>query len=285
MPVFENHIPEGGASGTLVCLTGVNSGAYLMQGAVAAMGHEWQVLRMNTPGVDGMPLPIPFTPKAYAKKVLEILDKEGVQQFVLLGHSLGGYAAQELARMVPERVQKLILVSTSRGQPDTAIDVALMQKKLGMPFWEFQKLMAQNDAKGHEPLFGPDFAHREPLVYRAFLELRRAFLPASSVSLAHLSAGGMFSSAAWVKRLKMPTLVVHGTADILVSARSGRKLADALPQTQWLELFDVGHFPMLEYAGFWDKVRQFVEGVNLGQPAEPKDGFLQKLWNGLWFSG
>ncbi len=285
MPVFENHIPEGGANGTLVCLTGVNSGAYLMQGAVAALGDEWQVLRMNTPGVDGMRLPIPFSPKAYAKLVLEILDKEGVQNFVLLGHSLGGYAAQELARMAPERVQKLILVSTSRGQPDTAMDVAMMQKKLGMPFWDFQKLMAQNDAKGHEPLFGPEFAHREPEVFRAFLELRRAHLPAQSVSLAHLSAGGMFSSAAWVRRLTMPTLVIHGSADILVSARSGHKLANALPHAQWLELFDVGHFPMLEYASFWNKVRQFMQGANLGEPANQPEGFLQKMWKGLWFSG
>lgn len=285
MPAFENHVPEGGARGTLVCLTGVNSGAYLMHGAVQAMGDVWQVMRINTPGVDGMPLPIPFTPKAYARAVKDILDKEGVQEFVLLGHSLGGYAAQELARMLPERVQKLILVSTSRGQPDTAMDVAGMQKKLGVPFWEFQKQIQQNDAKGHEPLFGPEFARREPLVYQAFLDLRRAHLPAASVSLAHLSAGGMFSSATWVKRLKMPALVVHGTADILVSARSGRKLADALPQAQWLELFDVGHFPMLEYAGFWDKIRQFAEGRNLGEAAVQGEGFWQKLWKDMWFSG
>lgn len=285
MTLFENHVPEGGASGTLVCLPGVNSGAYLMQGAVAAMGREWQVVLFNPPGVDGMPLPMPLTPKAYAKLVLDMLDKAGVQEFVLLGHSLGGYAAQELARMAPERVQKLILASTSRGQPDTAMDIAMMQKKIGMPFWEFQKMILQHDARGHEKLFGPEFARREPEVFHSFLQLRRAHLPAQSVSLAHLSAGGMFSSATWVRRLQVPTLVIHGNADVLVSVKSGRKLADAMPQAQWLELFDVGHFPMLEYASFWDKVRQFAEGVNLGQAAEHPDGWLQRFWNGLWFHG
>ena len=285
MTAYENHMPEGGADATLVCMPGLNSGTYLMKGVLPVMGSHWQVLLVNPPGVDGTPLPLPLTPKAYARQVLDVLDKEGVRECVLLGHSMGGYAAQELARLAPERVKKMILVSTSRGQPDTAMDIALMQKKIGMTFWEFQKLMGQNDARGHEPLFGPGFAAREPEVFRAFLELRRAHLPAQSVTLAQLSAGGLFTSAGWVRKVKTPTLVVHGSADVLVSARSGRKLADTLPQAQWLELFDVGHFPMLEYAGFWDKVRQFAEGVNLGEAADAPESWMKRLWRGMWLHG
>ncbi|PZP40055.1 MAG: hypothetical protein DI585_02195 [Pseudomonas fluorescens] len=285
MALYEDHIPEGGAGRTLVCLTGVNSGAYLMQGVIPVMGGDWQILRLNTSGVNGVPLPLPFSVKAYARQALETIDRAGVKDFVLLGHSLGGYAAQEIARMVPGRVQKLILVSTSRGQPDTAIDIAMMQKNIGMNFWEFQKLIGSNMAKGYEVLFGPGFAQQEPEIFQAFLELRRAHSVVQSVSLAQLSAGGLFSSMGWAKKLTVPTLVIHGNADNLVSCASGKKLAQTLPHAQWLELYNVGHFPMLEYAPFWDKVRQFAEGDGMGEAVKSKESFWTKMMRGWTMHG
>jgi pimeloyl-ACP methyl ester carboxylesterase len=281
---FEEHMPQEPIAGTLVCLPGVNSAAYLMAGVVPVM-QDWRILRLNPPGVAGLPLPLPFSVKAYARQVLETLNQHGVGEFVLLGHSLGGYAAQELARMAPERVKKLILVSTSRGQPDTAMDIALMQRRIGMNFWELQQLISRNVADGHKPLFGPGFPAREPVLFEAFLEMRKAYLPVQSVTLAHLSAGGMFSSMNWIRKLRMPVMVMHGNADNLVGVESGRKLAQALPNSQWLELYDVGHFPMLEYVSFWDKVRQFAEDRPIGMMVETPDNWFRKMMKGWWVRG
>lgn len=284
--IVEEHMPQGAVGGTLVCLPGVNSGAYLMAGAVQVLGENWRILRMNPPGVEGMPLPLPFSARAYARQVLETLDQRGIKEpIVLLGHSLGGYAAQELVRMAPERVQKLVLVSTSRGQPDTTMDLSVMQRKIGMGFWELQQLISANDPRGHMPLFGPDFAVREPEVFAMFLELRKAHLPGQAATLSHLSAGGLFTSMSWIRKISVPTLVMHGNADNLVSVDSGKKLAQALPNAQWLELYNVGHFPMLEYATFWDKVRQFAENGGLGQSIEEKESWVRRMIRGWWMHG
>lgn len=286
MALFEDHLPRGERAGTLVCLPGVNSGAYLMGGVLPVMGENWRILRLNPPGVAGMPLPLPFSVKAYARQALDTITKQGVDEpIVLLGHSLGGYAAQELARMVPEKVRKLILVSTSRGQPDTALDLAGMQRRIGMSFWDLQQLIGNHDDEGHKPLFGPDFAAREPEVFRAFLNLRKEHLPGHSATLAHLSAGGMFSSMGWIRKLHVPTLVIHGNADNLVSVDSGKKLAQALPDAQWLELFGVGHFPMLEYASFWDKVRQFAVNGGPGMVMDAKETWIKRVMRGWWLHG
>ena len=284
MALFEEYYPTGPVAGTLVCLPGVNSGAYLMEPVLETMPN-WRILRMNPPGVAGNALPLPFSVKAYARQVLETLNQHGVGEFVLLGHSLGGYAAQELARMAPERVRKLILVSTSRGQPDTAIDIAMMQRRIKMSFWELQQLIAKNVGEGHVPLFGPGFSVREPVLFEAFLTARKKHLPTQTVTLAHLSAGGMFSSVNWVRRLKMPVMVIHGHADNLVSVESGKRLAQALSNSQWLELYDVGHFPMLEYISFWDKVRQFAEDRPMGMVLETPDNWLRKMVKGWWLRG
>lgn len=286
MNFYEEHLPRGAMTGTIVCLPGVNSGAYLMEGIVAVMGENWRILRLNPPGVDGNTLPIPFSVKAYARQALETIMQAGVTEpFVLLGHSMGGYAAQELVRMAPDKVKRLILVSTSRGQPDTALDLTKMQGRTGMSFWELQKLIGANDARGHMPLFGPDFAKHEPEVFGAFLKIRKQHLPGQAATLAHLSAGGLFSSMSWVRKIKVPTLVIHGNEDNLVSVDSGRKLAQALPHAEWLELFGVGHFPMLENENFWTKVRQFAEEGTMGMQVETPESWVRKMIKGWWVRG
>ncbi|RYG59139.1 MAG: alpha/beta hydrolase [Alphaproteobacteria bacterium] len=281
---YEDYRPQGTPAGTLVILPGVNSGAYLMANALPTLEH-WRVISLNPPGVNGVPLPLPFSVKAYARQVVDTLSRLDVKDFVLVGHSLGGYAAQEVARLVPDRVKRLVLVSTSRGQPDTAVDIAGMQKRIGMNFWDFQQHISKHEGEGHKPLFGPGFADREPEVYETFLKLRRRHLPTQAATLAHLSAGGMFSSMGFVRKLRVPTLVIHGNADNLVTVDSGRKLSEAIPGAQWLELYGVGHFPMLEYASFWDKVRQFAEeatpGVEMAQP----ESLLSRIMKGMWVRG
>ncbi len=281
---YEDYRPQGAAAGTLVILPGVNSGAYLMGGAMPTF-EKWRVVMLNPSGVNGVSLPLPFSVKAYARQVVDTLGRLEVDDFVLVGHSLGGYAAQEVARMLPERVKRLVLVSTSRGQPDTAVDIAGMQKRIGMNFWDFQQFISKNENAGHRPLFGPGFPEREPEIFETFLKLRKRHLPTQAATLAHLSAGGMFSSMGFVRKLRLPTLVIHGNADNLVSVDSGRKLCEALPQAQWLELYDVGHFPMLEYASFWDKVRQFAEDAASGVDVAPAESWLNRLMRGIWVRG
>jgi pimeloyl-ACP methyl ester carboxylesterase len=277
MTGWDDHMPQGPAQGTLVCLPGVNSGAYLMDGAVAAL-PDWRVVRLNTPGEGSTPLQ-PFSVGAYATLARQTLDKLDVTgPVVLLGHSLGGYAAQEFARQNPERVSRLILASTSRGQPDTAHDLMTLGRKVGMSFWDFQKLNETDAAAAHRHLFGPGFADREAGVFNHFLAQRAAHLPGKSATLAQLSAGGSFSSAGWVARIKCPVLVIQGGADVLVSATSAKKMAQALPDAHWLELHGVGHFPMLEHPDFWKYVATFARGGSVGEALEAQMGFLQKLW-------
>jgi pimeloyl-ACP methyl ester carboxylesterase len=51
---------------------------------------------------------------------------------------------------------------------------------------------------------------------------------------------------AWVERITVPTLLVHGRRDRLISVRSARRVAALRPDWEYCELDDVGHVPMLE---------------------------------------
>ncbi|HEX2859005.1 MAG TPA: alpha/beta hydrolase [Alphaproteobacteria bacterium] len=265
----------------ILILPGVNSGTYLFEG-VDKLFKDDEVLVLNPPGVGKPPmleLKLPFTPKAYAREALKIVENSGWDRFVLIGHSMGGYAAQELAMMVPQKIEKLVLVSTSAGQPATTRDVAAMPAKLKMSFWEMNQMIEKNPVEGMKPMFGSRFISHQRHAYEAFIKARAANLPTHTVSLAHLTAGGTFSSMAWIRRLNVPALVVHGSDDVLVTAASGKQLASLMPDAQYIEMHGVGHFPMLEHPDFWRYVKDFLAGNGAGQKVAPLPvgGFWSKL--------
>jgi poly(3-hydroxyoctanoate) depolymerase len=264
---------------TLVCLPGVNSGTYLfdsLQGGLRVPG--WRVVALDPPGTGATPLNLPCTAKSYAESVLAQLPALGVTgAFALLGHSFGGMAAQELARLVPERVERLILVSTTRGQPDMTMDMLAMPGNTGMSFWGWKALNAQDPVAAQKIWFGAHFVNHEWPKFEAFLQARAANYAGETAVMAQTAAGGAFSSVRWVRHLKMPTLVVHGTADVLVRPTSGQKLAAALPNGRWLPLHEVGHFPMLEHPKFAYYVGEFLSGTNLGEPVVTHNRVLRWL--------
>ncbi|MFN7162930.1 MAG: alpha/beta fold hydrolase [Pseudomonadota bacterium] len=279
---FEHDEPAAPPVGTLVCIPGLNSGSYMFTGARAAL-PRWRIVRFNTPGLPGVPLPLPFTVHTYAEHVRRHLGlvQLGQQPVVVMGHSLGGYAAQELARIWPSMVAKLVLVATSRGQPDTARDMKGLEAHIGQNFWAWSRQLENDPATALKPLFGPDFPLRQPEVYHTFLALRAAFMPDKSATLAQITAGGIFSSARWAKHLPQPALVIHGTADTLISFKSGQQLAATLPHGRLLALHEVGHFPPLEHPKFWEYVAEFCEGVKLGDDIAPTPNFwtyLKRFW-------
>ncbi len=279
---YELDSPSGQPQGTLVCIPGLNSGAYMFTGARAVL-PQWRIMRLATPGVAGVPLPMPFSIKAYAKHVQQQLQMlpPAAGPLVVLGHSLGGYAAQELARLMGQQITRLVLVSTSAGQPHTTSDVARMEAAMGQSFWQYMKDLQANPEQGMRPLFGPSFPVQQAAQYQAFIAQRNACAPHGSATLAQLAAGGLFSSVRWAHKLTQPVLVLHGTEDILVSPQSGKALAASLPNAHLLLLHGVGHFPPLEHYNFWYYVADFCHGQHLGDKIIQHSGWGQ-WWRDLW---
>lgn len=256
----------------LVILPGVNSGAYLFKG-VQGLFPALSVHVLNPPGVAGTPLPVPFTAAGYAQQATEyILDKK-LKNVTLMGHSMGGYAAQEVAHLAPEAIERLVLVSTSPGQPYTSYDVDALQKRTGQTFWHFMRQIEEDPEQGMRILFGPSWPVQNPQGYKAFLAERIKNLPGKAATMAQITAGAAFSSARWLPSLGTPTLVVHGAADHFVSPQSGQALAKLIRGSQYLELFGVGHFPMIEHADFYRYVGMFLAGQPVGQRLEDETMF------------
>ena len=97
----------------LVLVHGFMGGAAQWEAQVAALSPQRPVIALDLPGFGAANHVAPIDSiEGFANWVVSELDAQGVGRFDLLGHSMGGMIVQEVVRLVPERVGKLILYAT-----------------------------------------------------------------------------------------------------------------------------------------------------------------------------
>lgn len=166
----------------------------------------------------------------YAQDVLAFIEALSLENVFVLGHSMGGAIAQQLALAAPPAVAGLILLGTGaklrvspqilaalEGDFETAID------HLNPFFW------------GTET----DYVLQE--VYRQYM-----LACAPEVMLGDFIACNQFDLRDKLPQITLPTLVVSGQNDQMTPPKLGRYLAETLPNAEFTLLNDVGHMLMLE---------------------------------------
>lgn len=184
----------------------------------------------------------PLSVEQMADDALRIAEVEGAQSFHLVGHSLGGLIAQEIALRAPNRVRSLALLCTfyrglqgsslKRGMICLAIRTQIgTLKQRRNAFLELvmpkQYLEAQNReslAATMAELFGRDLGS-PPQIVREQLHAMAQY--DRSVELRSLDS--------------IPTLVLSGEYDRIALPSYGRELAHAIPNSKYIELTGAGH--------------------------------------------
>jgi pimeloyl-ACP methyl ester carboxylesterase len=105
-----------GRGSPLVLIQGVGIGRWGWEPVADRLARRFQVITIDNRGIGASDTPPGhFTTRAMAKDVLAVLDHAGIEHASVLGTSLGGMIAQELALAHPERVDRLVLVATLPG--------------------------------------------------------------------------------------------------------------------------------------------------------------------------
>lgn len=165
----------------------------------------------------------------------------------VIGHSLGGMFAAELAAVAPQVVQKLVLVDPFGLWLDDA--------PLPDPFTQTPDALAK--LKWHDPAN----AAKEPTAFDAAADgskgtFRTINLSAATKFLWPLPDRGLARRA---KYIFAPTLVLQGESDGLVPVRYSEALAKLISGAKLKSIRDAGHYPMVEQeAAFLDAVETFL---------------------------
>lgn len=173
----------------------------------------------------GLSVSAPYRLHDMAGDALNLMDALGVRQFHVLGASMGGMIAQHMADLVPTRVQSLTLVMTSssaQGLPAPSPALLTLLAERAAPSREVAlEQQANLLAALGSPLVSDD---RQLLLQLAETAYDRAFNP-EGVQRQLLAILAEPSRVELLNRLRVPTLVVHGTADPLLPAMHGVHVA------------------------------------------------------------
>lgn len=188
---------------------------------------------------------------------------------VVVGNSMGGLVAVQLAADHPALVSRIILVNAAlpRGlsTPVDSTVVSLFALYM-MPFFGEAFMRRRTAAMGPEgvlratmELCGVDVNELPPEVYAAQLEVARARLamPWANKSFLQaarsvvMTAGRRGHVHAMIRRIKAPGLLILGARDRLVPLSVGKDVARLRPDWRLTVLDDVGHVPQLQVPERW----------------------------------
>lgn len=183
------------------------------------------LIMIDSPGagrsaVPALPLRLPRTADVIAAAVREL----GFEQVDLLGFSLGGTTAQELAHRHPTLVRRLMLVATINGY----------RARIGG--WKVRRTLLSTRryrdpaaAARDLPVLAGGRTTRDPEILASIVAERAPHAPTwRGYRFQQLAMIG-WSSHRWLSQLRVPTLVLNGTDDPVVLPVNARTLADAIP--------------------------------------------------------
>jgi 3-oxoadipate enol-lactonase len=195
--------------------------------------------------------------------VVAVLDAAGIRRAHVMGVSLGGMVAQELAITHPERVDGLVLACTTPGWPFAyrmpAACVRLIAATAGVTPETALRLHTENALSTRT-------VEQYPEVVNRLVELQGS-RPADSGALsAQAAAGTRYTGGLRQARIQARTLVLHGGADAVVDPRNGKLLADRIPGAQLVTFPELGHLL------FWEDPDGFAAAVTSFLLAEAEAG-------------
>lgn len=235
---------------------------------VEPLAREYEVISYDHRGVGASSrADEPFTVADLADDAAALLEVLGRDSAHVLGISMGGMVAQELALRAPDRVRSLVLGCTTAGGPDAfaAPGPRRLLKAIGTGDAELATSVS------FEVNASAEFAARpgEYDRFRAAVMSRRVPAP---VILMQSAAAVAQDARAQLAQIDVPTVVVHGDADEMIFSSEGEKLAAGIPGAEF------AHWPGVGHLFWWERpdeaaslVLQHLKSPSGGSPEGDSD--------------
>ncbi len=227
-----------GAGEALVLVHGFLGGGGYWGPVAAHFAERFQVVLVDLPGFAGSAaLPVPETVTGFGAALIELLDQLGIERCTLLGHSMGGMIAQQVALDAPSRITRLILYG------------AACQAGLTERFETIEETMVRIEAEGIE-------ATADRVVATWFVDGEKSSAydacRAAGVGISAASAiAAMTTMRRWSVRERLgeigaPTLVIGGDGDRSIASHHFLDLWRGIPDCRLAVVPGCAHAAHLE---------------------------------------
>lgn len=236
--------PEPAGAVLLLCGIGAKRQGWYKQ--LPVLGARFRTLALDYRDVgDSDEVTEPYAIGDVAEDVHELMQALGIERASLIGISMGGFVALELAVRHPDLVDKLILVVTSAGGA-THVSTSPAIMRLLLPDTEEEVETGEGARRVCSAVAAPGWADRHPEEIETFVEIARHRPMTKAAYLRQLAANRGHDVSGELGRIHAPTLVIHGDVDPLVPVENGRLLAERIDGARLIVYPDTGHIPEVE---------------------------------------
>jgi pimeloyl-ACP methyl ester carboxylesterase len=239
----------------MLLLHGLGSTKVSMYETAAALSRQYRVHAIDLPGFGSSSKPAiaPYSPRWFAQIVFELMDELEIERAHLVGNSMGGRIALELALCEPQRIHALGLLCPAVAfirrsyHPLVRLarpEIALMPHRIrrSLVAGEFWSLFADHDLI--DPAVADVAVDEFQRIYGS-AGARYAFLAAAR----NIYLDNPFGRDGFYPRLaelQAPALFVWGSHDVLIPPAFKPHVAQWLPQAEQIVLDGCGHVPQIE---------------------------------------
>lgn len=276
---FMDLVPKVEAKGTVVLLHGKNfSGNYWEKTANDLVKSGYRVLIPDQIGFgkSSKPEHFPFTFHFLGQLTHDLIVSRKIENYFLIGHSMGGMLATRMALMYPTKIKKLILVNP----------IGLEDWKTKVPYKNVNELykneLSSDEKKIREYQRVSYFDGQWKPEYEKGIEIAVGWTRHKDYKRiawnAALTTDMVFTQPVVYefKNLSMPTLLLLGTRDRTAVGKAwadpsireelgrydrlGKEVIKSIPQGTLEELPGIGHMPQIEsYDTYWQKIVTFLQ--------------------------
>ena len=240
---------EGSGPGCLVLHGGLGVDHRMYRRSLAALSgtHEVVWLDHRGNGRSGRPPSSTITIEQLADDAAAVIERLELGAAVVIGHSYGGFVAQELALRHPQLVSKLALVATTPGQlgtnedPEEGRGAELPDEAAAL----LSVVPADDDAlvDGLRRLM-PWYLHRREV--SDVIAMMDGTVFSRNAMVRGFEVLASWSSVDRLHRVDAPTLVAVGAHDVFTSPPQARRISSRIPGSVLVEFADSGHFPWID---------------------------------------
>ncbi len=237
-----------GAGKPLVLISGLGYPLWQWHKMIPLLAEKFQTIAFDNRGVGQSDKPSgPYTAQMLAQDTVGLLDALGIEQAIIVGHSMGGFVAQAVALDFPQRVDRLVLCSTNFGGPRHIPVTPEAMKVLGDvtsdAVTRFKNGLVVSTAKG--------WAEKNPAMIETWIQWRIAHPIEPAYYQAQMAIGlALFPEAASFENklsaVSAPTLILFGEEDQVVPPGNAALLAEKIAGSRTRILPNAGHFFPIE---------------------------------------
>lgn len=238
------YYEENGSGEPLILICGLSADLQIWRFQVPALSQHFRVICYDNRGAGRTSAPdAPYSIAGMAEDLAALMDHLGIDSTHLVGWSMGGLIAQALALAKPERVRRLVLMSTmahTDGLERVALRNWINIRLSNMPFEQYVRQISQG-------LFTAalydDESRYETIVQRMannpYAQTQRGFLRQAEALLAHQPGDA-------ARGIRTKTLILVGEHDPRTPPYLSKRLAKLIPDST-LRILRGAHSAMIEF--------------------------------------